>query len=60
MKGFVGIGEQLPFTKTLVLPAAYIYSISMKTLIHKAETIFQEGQCFEGFTVTKASKIIKN
>lgn len=31
MKGFVGIGEQLPFTKTLALPAAYIYSISMKT-----------------------------
>lgn len=31
LKGFVGIGEQLPFTKTLVLPAAYIYSVSMKT-----------------------------
>lgn len=31
MKGFVGIGGQLLFTKTLALPAAYIYSISMKT-----------------------------
>lgn len=48
MKGFVRIGEQLPFTKTLALPAAYIYSISMKTLIHKAETIFQERPMFWG------------
>lgn len=46
MKGFVGIGEQLPFTKTLGLPAAYVYSISMKTLIHKAETIFQARTMF--------------
>lgn len=40
MKGFLGIGEQLLFTKTLAFPAAYIHSISVKTLIHKAETIF--------------------
>jgi len=46
MKRFLGIGEQLPFTKTLALPAAHIYSLSVKTLIHKAETIFQERPMF--------------
>lgn len=46
MKGFVGVGEQLPITKTLALPGAYIYSINMKNLIHKAETIFKGRQMF--------------
>lgn len=48
MKGFVGVGEQLPITKTLALPGAYIYSINMKNLIHKAETIFKGRQMFWG------------
>lgn len=60
MKGFVGIGEQLSFTKTFALPAAYMYSISTKTLIHYAETIFPERPIFWGFHRNKAKQEIKN
>lgn len=61
MKGFVGIGEQLPFTKTLALPAAYIYSISMKTPNPQSwNRLSGKAIVLKGFIVTKASKIIKN
>lgn len=60
MKGFVGIGEQLSFTKTFALPAASMYSISENTLIHKAETNFPGRPIFWGLHCNKGKQEIKN
>lgn len=56
MKGFVGIGEQLSFTRTFALPAANTILSLWRPESTKQKQTLQEGEYFEGFIVTKPSK----
>lgn len=46
MKGFVGIGEQLPLLRHLLCQLHTYIPSPGRPLIHKAETVFQERQLF--------------